>query len=73
MKSCFVLYFCTNFFIYISFNTYAEYYDGIFIIVNNDAVSFNDYMNNFVKTRNWLIKMSQPIPKNLKYLFSKTW
>ena len=67
MKKCVCAVFFVLFIIFLfSCLSYAEYYDGIFIVVNNDAVSFNDYMNNYIKTRNWLIKMSQPIPKNLK-------
>lgn len=49
----------------------AEYYDGVFIIAGSEAVTFNDYSKNYLKLRDGLLRMGQPLPANAKMIIFK--
>ncbi|MDD5067814.1 MAG: peptidylprolyl isomerase [bacterium] len=49
----------------------AEYYDGIFIIVDNDAITYNEFSVQYKKFKENLIKYGQPGPPNAKTVIFK--
>lgn len=46
----------------------AGYYDGLFLIVDNEAVTYNEFSLEYLKLKDNAIEMGQPMPPNAKVL-----
>ena len=56
----FLLFMCTN--------LYTEFYDGVFIIINDDAITYNEFKSSYIKLKQGLLRIGQPLPRNAKLL-----
>ena len=61
-----IIYFILIFLFLISTNyLQSEFYDGIFIIINNDVITLNEYKERFLKIKSGLLKQGMPLPPNV--------
>ena len=47
---------------------HAEMYDRIFVILNDDIITLNEFRESYYKLKSDLLRTSQPMPKDAKKL-----